>query len=227
MIFEHTAREKGMWRGWLRNGQSLEITWPSAGVGLRLLIHSNDADRGDRMLNVALGFGQAFIPLGITPGPYEVGEEPSWGFELSREFGIVFHWGQRRKSFNWPFRRIVLAWEFETTDGEWRPVMNSFFGRRAQAKAETCTYVYVLRSGSVQQRQATIFRERWTRSRHILHRLGWPKEVSYSIDVKFDGEVGERTGSWKGGTIGCGYDMAPGEAPIDTLRRMERERRFR
>ncbi len=33
-------------------------------------------------------------------------------------------------------------------------------------------------------------------------------------------------GSWKGGVLGCGYEMKPGETPKQTLRRMERERVF-
>ena len=48
----------------------------------------------------------------------------------------------------------------------------------------------------------------------------------HSIGVSFDGEVGEETGSWKGGCVGCGYEMLPGEVPLDTLRRMERDRKF-
>ena len=40
------------------------------------------------------------------------------------------------------------------------------------------------------------------------------------------GAPGERNGSWKGGVLGCGWDMLKGETPLDTLRRMERERRF-
>lgn len=63
-------------------------------------------------------------------------------------------------------------------------------------------------------------RRRWLR----WTRLG--AKVRRSIDVEFSGEVGSRAGSWKGGTIGCGYEMAPGESPIDTLRRMERDRSF-
>jgi hypothetical protein len=50
--------------------------------------------------------------------------------------------------------------------------------------------------------------------------------VRTSIEVGFDDEVGERTGSWKGGTIGCGYDMLPDESAVQCLRRMERERKF-
>jgi hypothetical protein len=63
-------------------------------------------------------------------------------------------------------------------------------------------------------------------------RLPWPRKVCRSIDVTFTSDekdfdgIGERAGSWKGGTIGCGYTMKPDEMPIDTLRRMQRERRF-
>ena len=57
----------------------------------------------------------------------------------------------------------------------------------------------------------------------------WPiyKWYRKSINVQFSDETGERTGSWKGGTIGCGYDMLPGETAEQTLRRMEKEREFR
>lgn len=47
-----------------------------------------------------------------------------------------------------------------------------------------------------------------------------------SIDIEFDKEVGERTGSWKGGTLGCGYNLLPNETPLECLRRMEKERKF-
>lgn len=50
--------------------------------------------------------------------------------------------------------------------------------------------------------------------------------VIRSIDVEFDGEVGERTGSWKGGTIGCEYELRPNETPYECLKRMEQERKF-
>jgi len=44
--------------------------------------------------------------------------------------------------------------------------------------------------------------------------------------VSFDAEVGEGTGSYKGGVVGCSHDMLPFETPIETLRRMEKEVRF-
>ena len=40
-----------------------------------------------------------------------------------------------------------------------------------------------------------------------------------------DGEVGEQSGSWKGGVIGTGYTMKRGETAEMTLRRMEVEYR--
>jgi len=52
-------------------------------------------------------------------------------------------------------------------------------------------------------------------------------EVPVSNILGFDREIGERSGSWKGGCIGCGWDMKPGETAEQTLRRMESERTFR
>lgn len=89
-------------------------------------------------------------------------------------------------------------------------------------------YTYVLRSGEVQHRTATVTVERMTWCWRLFWRLGvwFPKRVRTSIWVKFSDEVGERTGSWKGGTVGCGYDIRPGETPEQALRRMEADRKF-
>lgn len=91
--------------------------------------------------------------------------------------------------------------------------------------SEAYPYRYTLKSGEVQERRATVHVERreW-RARW------WPliprRKSCTSISVDFDDEVGEGTGSWKGGTTGCGYDMLDHETPLDCLRRMESERRF-
>lgn len=89
-------------------------------------------------------------------------------------------------------------------------------------------YVYTTRSGGVQNRIATFYvgeREwRW----RIFHPFAiGPKKVHRSISVEFNESVGENIDSWKGGCFGCGYDMLPNESPLETLRRMERERKFR
>lgn len=43
--------------------------------------------------------------------------------------------------------------------------------------------------------------------------------IRTNIDITYNIEVGERKGSWKGGTIGCGCDIMPGECLEDTFKR--------
>ena len=60
--------------------------------------------------------------------------------------------------------------------------------------------------------------------------LTWTKlgnVVSKVIDVSFSDEVGARKGSYKGGTMGCSYEMKPGETALECLMRMENEREFK
>jgi len=42
--------------------------------------------------------------------------------------------------------------------------------------------------------------------------LFWPKQVRRSLSINFTAETGDRKGSWKGGTVGCGINMEPGES---------------
>jgi hypothetical protein len=230
-MFRNTYLENGLWRGWLKNGQALEISWPRKwshnwpGLALQVLIHSNDADQGNRLLNIAAGPFQAFIPMGIDRRSFTVGDEPKWGFSACREFGFRISWGQWSKHWDWAFRKQRLTWEYEHADGSWRDMRASWRSERTP-KTERHSYTYKLKSGQSQIVTASISRERTMMSRRYLHRIGWPKEQIESIDVSFSGEVGERAGSWKGGCIGCGYTAQPGETPLQTLRRMERDRKF-
>ena len=91
---------------------------------------------------------------------------------------------------------------------------------------EQFAYHYTLKSGEVQERIATIHVERREWRQKWLRWCPLFAKKSTSIDVQFNGEVGERTGSWKGGTIGCGWDLRKGETAEQALRRMERERSF-
>jgi len=120
-----------------------------------------------------------------------------------------------------------------------------------QVWKEEYPFTYILKKGTVQERIATVKVEEREWRWKILYWLPFPKMVRKTIDIdfsyggafereilfekkgfpiknldKYTGEVGERTGSWKGGTLGCGYTMLPGETPLQTLRRMEKERTF-
>lgn len=50
-------------------------------------------------------------------------------------------------------------------------------------------------------------------------RFFWPAKVRRSLDIKFSAEVGPEKGSWKGGTLGHGIEMLPGETPRMTFER--------
>lgn len=47
-----------------------------------------------------------------------------------------------------------------------------------------------------------------------------------TIKIEFDQEVGRHKGEWKGGTIGCSYEMIGNETPLECLTRMQIEREF-
>lgn len=175
--------------------------------------------------------------------PYERME--SWGFSLFRTDGH-FNWGSRCKIIHWPWSptwvrtSLLMAdgtWLHETTMrrcefpnyplshsekkpwGTWHKVKDELSWR------ETYPYRYVLRSGEVQERTAEVrveereWRMRWFQWLPI-------GQVQRSIDVKFNAEVGERTGSWKGGCTGCGYTLRHDQMPREALNEMERERTF-
>ena len=91
---------------------------------------------------------------------------------------------------------------------------------------EVHPYTYVLNSGEVQHVNATIHVKEREWRMHWLMWVPFIKRVIRAVEVNFDAEVGEGTGTFKGGTVGCNYSMLPGEKPVDTLKRMERDRKF-
>ena len=227
MIFRHTAKEKGRWRGWLNDGQSVEVNWGRRGwaFGAAVTIHDNDDDvTGRRLFNLSFWRLSVWLPLGITKATWEPMEGPQWGASASKEFGMCLYWGLRRRSYDWPWAWHTLAYETQLPDGSWRTV--GWEERQAKAYSETHPYTYTLRNGTVQNRTATVTKRRHVITWRALKRIGWPRWIKESIGIEFDGEVGEQSGSWKGGCIGCSYDLRPGETMLDALLRMERERVF-
>lgn len=87
-------------------------------------------------------------------------------------------------------------------------------------------YTYVLKSGIIQKRTAKVRVEEREWRWHWFKWLSLTKKISRSINIDFNDEVGEETGSWKGGCTGCSYEIFSYETPEQCLRRMERERKF-
>jgi len=162
---------------------------------------------------VRLGFG-LFKVCFCFPWPWVVPDDgqcsgPTFGFCLFSD-GLHLHWGKTHGKRDDPFTNIDMPWQWRHRE------------HKVLTAPESHTYLYTLRSGEVQKRVATIQVETYSWTRPWL-----PYKMSrQSIRVTFDKEIGERTGSWKGGTMGCGYQMLPDEYPLDTLRRMERDRKF-
>jgi hypothetical protein len=162
---------------------------------------------------VRLGFGLAKVCFSF-PWKWVVPDEhqcsgPTYGFHFYEDL-LWLRYGKAKGTRDDPTLTIYMPWH-------WKHRLHEVLG-----EPELHPYTYELRSGEIQDRTATIKPERrvWTRCW-----LPWKLERR-TIDIRFDNEVGERSGSWKGGVLGCGFDMLPGETPVQALRRMEGERKF-
>lgn len=175
----------------------------------------------------------AFIPVyrGTRQYPYDAEMWASWGFTTHNADSIHLNWGERCKVL-----RLPWSWEWVRTsrrlsNGLWHHEKEGSrlnFEQRSALPTwnETHEFRYVMNSGEIQDRKATVkVSEREWRLRWFKW-LPFIKKVRRTISVDFDKEVGEESGSWKGGTLGCGYDLKPGETPEQCLRRMESDRAF-
>lgn len=186
----------------------------------------------DNRWHISLCFiwGKLYINFPIY-SKWDECDPPQYGFYYySRAFWICT--GKKVKKYSMPYdqdwvRTSCLlkdgTWEHETKgnnkdfyDEKWKGIIWS----------ETYPYTYTLKSGEVQNRTATLrveereWRQKWLKWTTLFSRK------NRSINIDFNDEVGEKTGSWKGGTTGCSYSMRDGELPEQTLRRMEKDRKF-
>jgi len=152
----------------------------------------------------------------------------NWGAYFYDYSCFVWCWREKTWHFHMPWAWDHCVHEVLRADGTWVPYVDSYEKDKEPdgRLIETAEYQYVLKSGEVQHRTAKFYTDRRIWKWRWFPSLPWPKLVRTGIDVEFSGEVGERTGSWKGGTIGCGFDLQPGETPIACLRRMEFTRKF-
>lgn len=214
---------------WRQNHNSVEFSWGyfAPRFGLEFLIHGGHYFDSQYRLSFCLGWGMFSIKLPFHVKNYQ--ESCEWN-----KYGIQFYedllWlrtGKGTKTWYLPWK----YWVFEghwiaNREGDWRKIEkheHSWEVKENEGHCETHNYTYTLKSGEVQKRKAKCYLEK-----RQWHRKWFPfvKMERVCIDVEFDGEVGERSGSWKGGTIGCGYDKHPTEGIEQCLRRMKAERRF-
>jgi hypothetical protein len=228
---------------WRINRESIDFKWgyfaPRAAFELVL----NRGTYFDRRyaINFAFGWGKFMVYLPFKTKLDEGCDMPRYGFAVHGDTFWIYRGGDyedgqcQNQWITWdlPFFSYVfdghwimdrgMNWiktSYKRNDG--MPVSYEF--RKELAYSETHPYTYTLKKGTVQNRIATctIEKRKW-------HRKWFPflTKESKVIDIEFNDEVGERSGSWKGGTIGCSHEMLPDDTIETCLRRMEKEREFR
>jgi hypothetical protein len=186
-------------------------------------------------------WGSVFLKLPVYT-KYDQCDPPAYGMYFHGNAiwvklgGKKNHWGEietdtRRlwtAPWEWTWVRTSVWLADQTWAHETKGHRQEFYNEEWKQKIyfENHPYLYVLKSGDVQERVATChIKEREWRWKGATW-CPWIKKVRRDIEVDFNDEVGERTGSWKGGTTGCSYEMKEGETLVQTLRRMEVERKF-
>lgn len=229
----------GIWR---INRDSIDFNWGyfAPRAGLEFVLNRGTYFDKRWAINFALGWGKFMVYLPIKTRLEEGCDMPRYGFAVHNDTFWLYKGGDYKDGqcqnqwISWylPF----FSWSFDghwifSKKAEWvqmryerndcRP--DSYEFRKEEALNYVYPYTYTLKNGTVQERTATCTIEfrKW-------HRKWFPllTKESTVIDIEFSDEVGERTGSWKGGTLGCSYELLPEETVYECLKRMEQERKF-
>jgi len=207
--------------------------------GLRFSWGSYFSPYPEISINFGFDLGSLYIDL-----PYDTGrdecENPTYGFYFYKEGKGIFDsfwwcWDMKVYCFHMPWSLDWVRTSVLKVDNTWEHEGRKFGGSKDfwndewknVIKYESYPYTYTLNNGVVQNRIATIhtvereWRPRWFKWTSLF------KTTHKSISIDFNEEVGERTGSWKGGVMGCSNDLLKGETPLDSLRRMEQTRKFK
>lgn len=164
-------------------------------------------------------------------------DPPKWGLSIHNNTFWIYKGGKGNgkggnKWWTWDIPFITTNWirtsillKNDTWEHETRGNYKEFYNQEWKDKQKVFHYDFtdnydgeiIPTTFYVEQRE---WRRKW---------LEWTSLFSIvrtSIDVHFSKEVGNRKGSWKGGIIGCGYEILKNETPMDCIKRMEKERKF-
>ena len=231
-----------MRRHWIREKHGIrlygkfELYWGRWQPAFELIYSGSGGDENSWpwMLHVCVAPFELYLHLPFKRIPVSKRESymrdwQRWGL-LFCDDALHLHWNEHSKVWWLPWlHKINQRHEVRRADGSWVPFVGSWEHDKTSDGREIFTYPYryTLRNGTAQDRIATIYVERmaWRPKWFCWTKLF--EKQRQSISVEFSDEVGEKTGSWKGGCIGCGWEMLPNESPEQSLRRMEKERIFR
>lgn len=157
------------------------------------------------------------------------------GGALHWHYGPQTHDSETTKSKCWffPWRAFRLArHSFYSLDGalfgnlpmspSYREWQNRWKVEEAiKAACPVAEFEFVDFDGQCLTASAVIEEMEWAHGEGWFKWLSWVRrnKVRRSLKIDFSGETGRRKGSWKGGTIGAGIDMLPGELHEAAFRR--------
>lgn len=183
------------------------------------------------------GWGDIYLKLPFDTGK-DQSEHPSYGFyvyhvdpapgKLNIPTCVIWQWNSYKSydfpwAYTWVRTSVMLkdkSWEHETTGDR-----KDFYELKEQDKQYLINYNFTDKyDGKVIPTKVYIEEREWRQ--HWLRKTSFFAKIIRVIEVNFSEEVGKRKGSWKGGTVGCGYHMKKGETALECIKRMEVERIF-
>lgn len=177
-----------------------------------------------------LSWGQLFVYLPYNSGKDQY-EYPDYGIMFYSVNGEIPNhiWirnGNKSKTINLPWAYKFWKKEVMLKDGKFHiedPKKPFYYPENQdQILKLNYPYQYTLNNGQIQHRIATIHEEK----RYWKNWFGLNVMKRHTIEINFSDEVGEKSGSWKGGTIGCSFNIQKGETAEQALKRMEKDRNF-
>lgn len=229
----------GVWR---INEESIDFKWGyfAPRAGFELVLNRGTYFDQRYAINLALGWGKFMFYLPFKTKLEEGCDMPRYGFAVHNDTFWIYKGGDYKDG---QCQEQWISWYLPffsyTFDGHWIQDKNrqwikmgsgklgdgvfSCDFREESAYSETHPYTYTLKNGTVQNRIATCTVERRKWHRKWFPFLTMERQV---IDIEFNDEVGERSGTWKGGTLGCSYKLKPDETVYECLKRMESECSF-
>jgi hypothetical protein len=174
-----------------------------------------------------IGWGKLYISFPISTGIQDC-DSAAWGFNYHNDTiwiyiggGGNFEGGKKWKTFEMPWAlnwyRTSILLNDETWEHEFKGSRKDFHRSQWDEKKWCMRANYLDDDDTLVGSKITMSEREWRRKGLMFTTLF--SKVKRTIDVNFDEEVGPGKGSWKGGTIGTGYEIKPGENISDCLKR--------
>jgi hypothetical protein len=230
----------GMWR---INRDSIDFKWGyfAPRFGLKFVVHRGGYFDQRFAVSFCILWGCIHVYLPFKTKLSEGCDMPRYGFDIHGNAIWIYKGGDFDESWGQVTSNAWWTWDLPwftfnhighflmRKDGSWRRVEKSEFSHDIIENDESILvekhdYLYERINGEVQKRIATCNVEK-----RVWSRKWFPfvKMVKKTMNVNFSDEVGEQSGSWKGGVIGTGHDMLPNENVAQCVNRMQSERKFK